>query len=441
MIEYKGDYTTAKVMIDEIDKTTIEQIIQMTNDPSFTQPIVIMPDCHAGKGSVIGFTMELSDRIIPNIVGVDLSCGLLSMRIDPKAIDNIENIEEFDQKVRQVIPMGMKVHDKPKLNMERDFPYDKVSEYFRKFVMVYNRKFDTKYPLTNYSYDWFKNMCEHIGIDQWYAQRSLGTLGGGNHFIEIGRDEKENGWVTVHSGSRNLGLKIANYWQKIAEKDTVDRLAYHRDITIKGIKREFPSSQWQTRINAVKSTLSSAKGLEYLEGEHMFGYFIDSIFAHFYATVNRDLIMCKMLQFMDTDPKDTVTSIHNYIDFRDLIIRKGAISSRVEERILIPLNMEDGMLIGLGRSNKDWNFSAPHGAGRVGSRTWANEQFDGDEVKKRMHESGIFSSVVPTDEVKEAYKDAKLIEKAIFETGYITNHVKPIINFKAETERRRRETL
>lgn len=179
MLEYKGVYTTAKVMIDEIDSTTVSQIIEMTNDPSFTQPIIIMPDCHAGKGSVIGFTMELSDKIIPNIVGVDISCGLLAARIDYKKIKNINDFNQFDQKVRQAIPMGMKTHNKPKLNMERNFPYKELFEYARKFIMAYNKKFDTNYPLVDYDYKWFQEMCDRVGIDQWYAQCSLGTLGGG----------------------------------------------------------------------------------------------------------------------------------------------------------------------------------------------------------------------------------------------------------------------
>ena len=179
MIEYKGKYTTAKVMIDSIDETTATQVVQMTNDPSFTQPIVIMPDIHAGKGSVIGFTMELGDRIIPCIVGVDLSCGLLSARIDPKTIDNIKDLNKFDQEVRRRIPMSMKVHKKPILNMERDFPYKELTEYARKFVMVYNKKFNTSYPLAEYSYERFKKRCNEININPWYAQCSLGTLGGG----------------------------------------------------------------------------------------------------------------------------------------------------------------------------------------------------------------------------------------------------------------------
>ena len=438
MIEYKGDYTTAIVMTDVLDKLTIDQIIALVNDPSFTQPIVIMPDVHAGKGSVIGFTMELGNRIIPNIVGVDISCSLLAIRIDPKAIDRISDLVEFDQKVRQAIPMGMKAHNKPILNMERAFPYDEVEDYCRKFVIAYNNKFDTKYLAVEYSFELFKNMCERIGIDQWYAQRSLGTLGGNNHFIEIGKDEKGDVWVTVHSGSRNLGLKIANYWQKIAEKDAAGKIANYRDVTIKEIKHKFPSSQWQTRINAVKPVLASTKGLEYLEGEHMFGYFTDSIFAYFYAKINRELMMRNILNILDTAGKEVITSVHNYIDFKDMIIRKGAISSYLGQQILIPFNMEDGMLICLGRSNKSWNFSAPHGAGRVGSRTWANKQFDPETIKKRMFENGIFSSVVQADEVKGAYKDPKLIEKAISETAYVVRHVKPIIGFKAKNERVRK---
>jgi hypothetical protein len=179
MLEYKGKYTTAKVMIDSIDEFTATQVIQMVNDPSFTQPIIIMPDIHAGKGSVIGFTMELGDRIIPQTVGVDIACGLISAKIDLKTIENIKDLNKFDQEVRQRIPMSMKTHKKPILNMERDFPYKELTEYARKFVMAYNKKFDTNYPLAEYSYERFKKRCNEINIDPWYAQCSLGTLGGG----------------------------------------------------------------------------------------------------------------------------------------------------------------------------------------------------------------------------------------------------------------------
>lgn len=236
----------------------------------------------------------------------------------------------------------------------------------------------------------------------------------------------------MHSGSRNLGLKIANYWQKIAERNKADRIDYYRKETINQIKARFPKSDWDYKIKEAKTDVSSILGLEYLEGEHMFGYFMDSIFAHFYAKVNRELMMHKMLELIGAEPKEVIISVHNYIDFRDMIIRKGAISSYLAEQILIPLNMEDGMLICLGRSNEKWNFSAPHGAGRVGSRTWAKEQFNGQEVKERMAESGIFSSIVPSDEVKGAYKDSKTIEKAVFETAYVVHHVTPLINFKSK---------
>lgn len=431
MLVYKGNCTTATVMVDEIDKTTIEQIIALVNDPSFTSPVVIMPDCHAGKGSVIGFTMELGDRIIPNIVGVDLSCGVLSVRIDPKTIDSIGDLTEFDQKVRKAVPMNMNVHKKPVLNMERDFPYDEITAYSRKFVMAYNKKFDTKYPLVEYSYGSFEKMCEYVNIKPWYAQCSLGTLGGGNHYIEIGKDENGDGWVTVHSGSRNLGLKTASYWQKVAMADAKDRSTNLVTRVIKDIKETFPKKQWEYRIKAVTATIASIKGCEYLEGQHMMDYFMDSIFAHFYAKINREIMSYTVLDILGAKSEERILSVHNYIDFRDMIIRKGAISSRIGQQMLIPFNMEDGMLICLGRDNEEWNFSAPHGCGRLGSRRWAKEQFDSEKVKERMVEKGIFSSIIPTDEVPEAYKSSELIEKLIDPTAYIVHRVKPIFNFKA----------
>ena len=164
----------------------------------------------------------------------------------------------------------------------------------------------------------------------------------------------------------------------------------------------------------------------------MFEYFMDSIFAHFYAKTNRGLILNRILTILNAKPKEIITSTHNYIDFKDMIIRKGAISSYIDQPMLIPFNMEDGMLICVGKSNKDWNFSAPHGSGRLGSRKWAKEQFNSEVVKERMLKKGIFSSVIPTDEVKEAYKDANLIEASIAPTAEILHRVKPLINFKSK---------
>ena len=205
-----------------------------------------------------------------------------------------------------------------------------------------------------------------------------------------------------------------------------------RKVTINDIKATLPKDQWDYGIRKEKEKVKSAQGLEYLEGEHMFGYFIDSIFAHFYAKINRELMIAKMLRILKANPKETITSIHNYIDFEDMIIRKGAISAHFTQRILIPFNMEDGILICLGRSNKDWNFSAPHGSGRLGSREWAKGQFNSKKIKERMIKNGIFSSVVPVDEVKEAYKDTAFIKEAINPTAYIICHIKPLINFKAK---------
>jgi RNA-splicing ligase RtcB len=431
MIEYKGKYTTAKVMTDTVDEMTASQVVQIVNDPSFTNLIVIMPDIHAGKGTVIGFTMELGNRIIPNIVGVDLSCGLISAKVK---FDIIKDFNKFDQEIRKAIPMSMKVHKTPIVNMKRNFPYKEIMEYARKFVMAYNKKFNTKYPLAEYSYKRFVEMCERINIDPWYAQCSLGTLGGGNHFIEIGKDENNDYWITVHSGSRNLGLKIATYWQKIAKKDNIARINHCKKIILDKIKSTFPKDQWNHRIREAKSKITSTQNCEYLENEHMFNYFMDSIFAHFYARINRELMLQKTISILEASslPEKIITSIHNYIDFNDMIIRKGAISSYIGQLMLIPFNMEDGMLICSGKSNKDWNFSAPHGSGRLGSRKWAKEQFNVEKIKIRMKTNGIFCNVIPADEVKEAYKDSEFIKEAVNPTAHIIHHVKPIINFKSK---------
>jgi tRNA-splicing ligase RtcB (3'-phosphate/5'-hydroxy nucleic acid ligase) len=392
MLEYTGKYGKAKVMIDEIDEATISQIYEFLNHEAFTNPIAIMPDTHAGKGAVIGFTMRMTDKIIPNVVGVDIGCGMLSIETDRHIYDNI-SWKSVDEMIRKVVPFGTAVNTKQRSS----FLFDtvSVSQKYVAAVMNYNDRYNTDYRPVIFNGDWFKNKCKEIGMDHERALLSLGTLGGGNHFIEIGISEQTSQyWITVHSGSRQFGLKVANYWQKKAGKGQ----------------------------------------LAYLEGDDMFGYLTDMFFAQQYADVNRRIMGDAILrEVLNTDTYKVIETTHNFIDFTDFIIRKGAISSYENTEMIIPFNMEDGILICEGKSNKEWNYSAPHGAGRVSSRSQAKKVLKPieEDIKNRMTvEKGIYCSKLPLDEVKEAYKDPKIIEEAIGPTATIIDRLKPVLSMK-----------
>jgi len=374
----KGKYNIAKIMIDDIDETTKEQIQGFLNHPAFKgKPIVIMPDCHAGMGSCIGFTMPLNDYVIPNIVGVDIGCGVLSCNIGHVDVD----LKKLDEFIRNNIPHGFKVHDKPKYN-------------------------------DNFLIPTMSRISDSIDSNYDRNCKSIGTLGGGNHFIELGIDEDDNKWLTVHTGSRKFGLDVANYHQQKA-KDLFDTMF----------------------IN--KSDYNKLEFLPYDIGG--FDYIKDMRVAQQFATVNRKMIMDTMLKYLLNMEipivLEDVESVHNFIDFKDKIIRKGAVSSYENKKLIIPFNMEDGLIIGVGKSNPDWNYSAPHGAGRVLSRKQAKLKLNLDDYKRSMDEKGIYTTSLnkeTLDEVKGAYKNKNLIINAIKETVDIKHFVKPLYNFKSK---------
>lgn len=391
MLEYQGQYGKAKVMIDDIDQATISQIYEFLNHEAFTNPIAIMPDTHAGNGAVIGFTMPMNDKVIPNVVGVDINCGMLSLNVGRNVLSAMKK-DEIDSNIREYIPFGTNVH-----RSTEDLPewfFRTASDVHRLFVMQYNKKFNTEYKLTSFNMKWFENKCEQIKLDTTRAIRSIGTLGGGNHFIELGRSTLTGDyWFTIHSGSRQFGLKICQYWQKKAGKGA----------------------------------------LAYLTGDDMFGYLSDMVFTQLYAELNRIAMAHHVLSAVGmniTNVEEQIQTNHNFIDFSDFIIRKGAIRSYKNEKMIIPFNMEDGILICMGKSNPEWNFSAPHGAGRVGSRKWAKQNLNVDEARHRMEQNNIYCSALPKDELKGAYKDSKIIEAAIQPTAEIIDRLKPVIAMK-----------
>jgi len=437
MIVFKGKYTTAKVMIDEIDETCATQITEFINHPAFTNPVAIMPDTHAGAGSVIGFTMMLADKVIPATIGVDIGCGMLSFPLGYEKSWWIYELEGLDKAIREAIPFGFEVNEKITYSMEKDFPWMHVSRENQIFCLAFNKMFNADMEPTAYNYEWFEKKCGQIGANLNRAIASIGTLGGGNHFVEIGKSVNTGElWLTIHTGSRQFGLQICNYWQKRdTEKKRLETLRKFNE-GIEHIKatqsdrQKIPAS-----INKLRAELGidnkMAKGLDYIEGKDMQGYLTDMIFAQAYAAENRHQIASKIAKILASKvPINPIETVHNYIDFKDFIIRKGAISAHKNEIMIIPFNMEDGILICRGLGNKEWNSSAPHGAGRIKSRAQAKIEFSSKIAAERMKAKGIFTSVVPTDEVKEAYKNPKIIEEAIKPTVEIIDRLIPIMNLK-----------
>ena len=291
----------------------------------------------------------------------------------------------------------------------------------------------------------FENFHELVGIklilygiihnvDFDYVVRSLGSLGSGNHFCEVGRSQNTDDiWITIHSGSRHLGKKVCEYWQKIASNKKVFGFGETREV-IKSIKDFSPKGEWDRRIKSFYNELKKIKPspLDFLEGKEKDGYIEDMKFCQDYASMNRLIIMKDVMTILNIhQEKDEIESVHNYIDFKDNIIRKGAIRSYIGERMIIPFNMRDGILICEGKSNPDWNFSAPHGAGRVYSRSKAKAELSLEKFSKDME--GIFSTSVcngTIDESPDAYKDSKIIEQAIEPTAKILDRIIPIHNMK-----------
>lgn len=325
------------------------------------------------------------------------------------------------------------------MDIYKDFPWAIANAQMNIFTSEINKKLGTEYKGAEYTPEWFFELCERIRCKPVMAINSIGTLGGGNHFIEFSTSQKTgNTGVTVHSGSRNLGLKTCNYWQRKASENM--KQAYIADFNeqIKAIKADWPQAQWNKRIMEAKKP-PTATGLEYLEGEDMYGYLHEMNFAQIYAHKNVLEMMSTILQALNLPQSlildsDTVHTTHNYIDFNDFIIRKGAVASYKGQRMLIPFNMEDGILVCEGKSNENWYKSAPHGAGRIGPRKAMkrDKSIDVRKIRDRMNKKGIYLSKVPKDEVREAYKDPAFIEEAIAPTATIVDRLKPVLPLKAE---------
>ena len=440
MLEIKGKYTTAKIMIDDVEESCLTQIYSMTNNPAFTEQIVIQADCHAGKGAVVGFTMPLTKKIIPNIVGSDVGCGMLSFNVGDAITENKDKLLKLDEKIRSIVPFGTNLQQRsavPSKYFEKNFPWTEANDIAKKFVVNYNRKFGTDFKFVEFNYEWFTNKCKEIGIRQ-DAEMAIGTLGSGNHFIEVGKSANTGDiWITIHCGSRNFGKEICDFHQNKAKKV----LDFKRNVGLKErieeIRKTSVPTEIESKIKEAKKELGldftdiNINGMESLEGQDAMNYFLDMIFTQVYAKFNRKRISENILKGLGSDVKESIECTHNYINFDDMIIRKGSISSYVGEKMIIPFNMADGLLICEGKSNPEWNFSAPHGAGRLMSRGEANRNVDLEKFKYLM--KGIVSTSVgksTLDEAPQVYKDPKMSEAAIAPTATVIDRVKPILNLK-----------
>lgn len=391
-----------KIFTDNIEPEALNQVYTLIKQPAFSDcKVRIMPDVHAGAGCVIGFTADLGDKVIPNIVGVDIGCGMRTVKMNEKDID----FERLDDVIRKYIPSGRNTHEARKIN------FSKLQDLY-----CYKELKDTK-----------------------RIENSIGTLGGGNHFIEVDTDELGYKYLIIHSGSRNLGKQVADYYQNLAVEimQGKDKLLELQDKLIAEYKADGRQNEIQRAIKELHKKFSPTplnipKELCYLTGEYREKYLHDMKICQEYATENRktmaDIIVDKMRFSVDYQ----FETIHNYIEHDTNMVRKGAISAKEDEVLLIPINMRDGCIIGYGKGNDDWNQSAPHGAGRIMSRSKAKELINLSEYEESMN--GIFTTSVSRctiDEAPMAYKPLEEIVNNIKDTVEIVDILKPVYNFKA----------
>lgn len=400
MIEIVGKFNTAICYTDTLEPTAYSQIETVCNEEAFANSkIRIMPDVHAGKGCTIGTTMTIVDKVVPNMVGVDIGCGMYTVNLGKVDID----LAAFDE-AAHTIPCGRNVWEG---RQER--------------------------------FDLTRLRCYRSLKDTKRLERSLGTLGGGNHFIEIDVDGEGNKYLIIHSGSRNLGTQVAEYYQCIAVDLNLGKEEYFkkREEIIRTYKEQGRRSEIQSTLKQMEKEWEAKeptipRELCFLYGSFMEDYLHDIRICQEFAKRNREKMAEILLQLTGLTAIETFQTIHNYIDVDELILRKGSVSAKAGEKILIPINMRDGSLICIGKGNVEWNYSAPHGAGRLMSRSAAFERLTMKEYQAQM--AGIYTTCVNTatlDESPMAYKNMDEIVANIEPTAEIIAHIKPIYNFKA----------
>ena len=393
-----GKYNTAQVYATRLEESARRQI-QLLCDQEFAKDsrIRIMPDVHAGMGCTIGTTMTIKDTVVPNLVGVDIGCGMETVRVYQ---DHLEP-QKLDKLIYEKIPSGFSIREQ-------------------------SHRYADQIDLSQL------RCAEEVNIGR--ALRSVGTLGGGNHFIEADRDEEGNLYLVVHSGSRHLGVEVAKLYQEegYRQLNHADKAAVQE--LIDQMKAEGRQKEIQKEIKKLKNQVLTDVPftLAYLSGKLFEDYIHDMKIVQEYAALNRRAMMDEMLKGMKLGAAERFTTIHDYIDTQAMILRKGAVSAKAGEKLLIPINMRDGSLICVGKGNEEWNYSAPHGAGRLMSRSEAKRSFTVNEFKKQM--KGIYTTSVNRDTLDEcpmAYKDMTDIVENIGPTAEIVSIIRPIYNFKA----------
>lgn len=397
MIELKGKYGEGIYYnpsdgVREQDELVISQAISLLNEPfSKESNLRLMPDAHVGKGCTVGTTMLIRDKASPNLVGVDIGCGVALAKFQDGSI----NYQKLDRAIKMSVPRGFNIHSAPVV----EFSLDKL-----------------KMPLSE--------------EDKERALKSLGTLGGGNHYIEAGRSTGNNSlYLSVHSGSRSLGVKVATYYQNLAYRTLRGRKVDKAQI-IKELKEQGKEKNIEMVLRAIEPELVN-KDMAYLEGTYLEDYLHDMKICTEYAALNRRTIIKLIEEASGYDLTFMLDTVHNYIDVENRILRKGSVSASKGEVFILPLNMRDGSLICKGKGNPDWNFSAPHGAGRKMSRTKAKELVNLEDFRETME--GIYSSTVNTNTLDEspfAYKNSYALREAITPTAEIMDYLRVEYNCK-----------
>ena len=396
-----------KIFTENIEQEALDQINTLMEQPAFSDcKVRIMPDVHAGAGCVIGFTADLGDKVIPNIVGVDIGCGMLTVKLGKIDIDYVK----LDEVIRRCVPCGREVHA-PSSIYRPKVKFAKLQD-----IRCYRDLKDSK-----------------------RLERSIGTLGGGNHFIEIDEGTDGTKYLVIHTGSRNLGKQVADYYQNLAVElmQGKDELLAKQEQLIAEYRAQGRKKEIQAAIKELHRTwcpgeLNIPKDLCYLTDKYREDYLHDMRICQEFARLNRNNIALIITDQMGWEMLDIFETIHNYIEFETNMVRKGAISAKAGEKLLIPINMRDGCIVGVGKGNDDWNQSAPHGAGRIMSRMKAREVVSLESFRESM--DGIFTTSVCAETVDEApmvYKSMDEIVKNIEGTVDILEIIKPVYNFKA----------
>lgn len=432
MIEVKGKYNKdCKIYAATVEDEAMSTIYNICDCPAFKdQKIRIMCDVHEGKEIVIGFSSTI-DKINPLVnpahVGVDIGCQVTCLKMSAACPE--EKFPLLEYRWKDQIPMGFWIHEK-KVASEKTF-YKMCNTALAKAIQKTNFVMNVT---VNENY--ITNMLNRIGMDEGMFWKSLGTVGGGNHFLSYDTDDEGAGYIMIHCGSRNFGLKVAKYWMNQAKKskhfDTSELAA-----EIEKIKDAYPKCEWNTRIKEFKEKKMAANPAGYLSGSSLVGYLTDMVIAQTYAAYNHEIISHNMVEIYKNIVKgatveETINTMHNYIDFDDMIIRKGAVNAAAHKKLVIPINMRDGVLICEGKGNEDWNCTAPHGAGRIMSRSAAKARLDIGEFKRQMKD--VYSTTVDMSTLNEspmAYKPMQEIVDQIHPTVDILKHIHERINIKA----------